>query len=89
MVRKGYDHSAFSRLENIYEEIAVIQNVIVSNLPHISEQPELVEKLIRRCDELGMELDRLRSDLRIHSSVSSSPKDGRHDPSASGSGLRA
>lgn len=87
MATDTFDEQANLRLNTISEELNEINKEIIANLDTLPNDTELVERLRGQCDDIGLELDALRTELGfaidgVSASGTTSPK-----PSTNGSGL--
>ena len=89
MPTETFDQYATPRLNAISEELHEINTEIIANIEVLPEKTELVRRLIGKCDDISLELDAIRLELRSSSGVSSNDAAKNPDPSADGSGLRS
>lgn len=53
----------FPRLNSISEELRAINTQIIASLETLPEQTELVDQLVRRCDDISLELDAIQMEV--------------------------
>ena len=85
MVTEKFERYATPRLRSISEELNAIDSVIIANLETLPGQPALIKRLVRRCDDISLELDALR--MEIPEDGSSADEKKNPEQSADGSGL--
>ena len=85
MATERFDHPAHARLDSITDEIASMNSLIVANVTRLPNQPELVDQLIHRCDELLRELRSVKTANASHGGDVLANR----EPSANSNGLQA
>ena len=88
MANHPLPQDATSQLNRITEELNAIDSVIVANLEILPEQTELISRLVRRCDDISLELDALRMEVEIPKDGSSAGEKKSPGSSADRSGLK-
>jgi hypothetical protein len=83
-----FEHSLIARLHTLSEELHAINTQIIANLETLPEQTELVGRLISQCDDIALELDAIRMELRVSSDGSAGGEMIKAESSADGSGLK-
>jgi len=63
MAADSFHHSVQMRVQRVADELTAINVQIFANLLVLPGKRELVDQLIRRCDELSSELGDIRAEL--------------------------